>query len=125
MEKKSELYQLMGVRMNGVMYAITNKDMDYQEIIRKSDKYSDRLVTLNLPKETQLLIDSYVSEHNSLGSWYGMIAYLLGFSDCRKIPLKNVYLKKQKKWFQKSNSRTKNYGKKGLLTTSSFSFSYS
>ena len=39
MAKESALYQLMGVRMNGIMNDITNSDGEYQEIIRKSDEY--------------------------------------------------------------------------------------
>ena len=67
MEKESALYQLMGVRMNG----ITNSDGEYQEIIRKSDEYSGRLEEMELPEEVRLLIDRYVSEQNTLGSRYG------------------------------------------------------
>ena len=37
METESALYQLMGVRMNGVMNSITNSDGQYQEIIRVWD----------------------------------------------------------------------------------------
>lgn len=85
MEKESALYQLMSIRMNDVMNGITNSDEEYQKIIRQSDKYSDGLETLNLPKEDRLLIDRYVSEQNALGSRYGMLAYLLGFSNCREI----------------------------------------
>ena len=87
MEKESALYQLMGVRMNGVMNGITNSDGQYQEIIRKSDEYSGRLEELDLPEEVRLLIDRYVSEQNALGSRYGMLAYLLGFSDCKEMLL--------------------------------------
>ena len=87
MEKGSALYQLMGIRMNDVMNGITNSDGEYQEIIRKSDEYSGRLEELKLPKEIRLLIDRYVSEQNALGSRYGMLAYLLGFSDCKEILL--------------------------------------
>jgi len=85
MEKKSALYQLMDPRMNGVMNGITNSDGEYQEIIRRSDVYSGRLEKIDLPKEIRLLIDQYVSEQNALGSRYGMLAYLLGFSDCREL----------------------------------------
>ena len=42
MEKDSALYQLMVVRMNGVMNDITNSDGEYQAILRKSDEYSGR-----------------------------------------------------------------------------------
>lgn len=70
----------MGIRMNG----ITNSDGQYQEIIQKSDEYSSRLEELDLPEEVRLLIDCYVSEQNALGSWYGMFAYLLDFSDCKE-----------------------------------------
>lgn len=87
MEKESALHQLMTIRMNGIMNGITNSDGEYQEIIQKSDKYSGKLDKLNLPKEVRLLIDRYVSEQNALGSRYGMLAYLLGFSDCREILL--------------------------------------
>ena len=83
MAKESALYQLMGVRMNGVMNDITNSDGQYQEIIRKSDEYSGRLDQMELPEEVRRLIDGYVSEQNALGSQYGMLAYLLGFSDCK------------------------------------------
>ena len=87
METESALYQLMGVRMNGVMNGITNSDGQYQEIIRRSDEYSDRLEEMELPEEVRLLIDRYVSEQNALGSRYGMLAYLLGFSDCKEMLL--------------------------------------
>ena len=69
METESALYQLMGVRMNGVMNGITNSDGQYQEIIRKSDEYSDRLEEMELPEEVR------------------MLAYLLGFSDCKEMLL--------------------------------------
>lgn len=93
--KKTILDQLMGLRMNSVMNEITNSDMEYQEIIRRSDIYSDKLEALQLPKETQLLIDRYVSEQNALGSRYGMLAYQLGFSDCKelfieRLPFSNI-----------------------------------
>lgn len=73
----------MDIRMNGVMNGIVSNDGEYQSIIRKSDEYSDRLDEMDLPKEVRLLIDRYVSEQNALGSRYGMLAYLLGFSDCK------------------------------------------
>lgn len=93
--KKTILDQLMGLRMNSVMNEITNSDMEYQEIIRRSDIYSDKLEALQLPKETRLLIDRYVSEQNALGSRYGMLAYQLGFSDCKelfieRLPFSNI-----------------------------------
>ena len=84
------LNQLMGLRMNSVMNEITNNDMDYQEIVRQSDIYSDKLEALQLPKETRLLIDGYVSEQNALGSRYGMLAYQLGFSDCRELLIERL-----------------------------------
>lgn len=83
--KKTILDELMGLRMNSVMNEITNSDMEYQEIIRQSNVYSDKLEALQLPKETRLLIDRYVSEPNALGSRYGMLAYQLGFSDCKEL----------------------------------------
>ena len=93
METESALYQLMGVRMNGVMNGITNSDGQYQEIIRRSDIYSGRLEEMELPEEVRLLIDRYVSEQNALGSRYGMLAYLLGFSDCKEMLLENGCLR--------------------------------
>lgn len=85
------LYQLMGIRMNSVMNGITNRDGEYQAIIRKSDEYSDKLDKMNLSKEARLLIDNYVSEQNALGSRYGMLAYLLGYSDCKKMLLEKCH----------------------------------
>lgn len=70
--KNTILNQLMGLRMNGVTNEITNNDMDYSEIIRRSNAYSDKLETLQLPKEVRLLVDRYVSEQNALGSHYGI-----------------------------------------------------
>lgn len=83
MEKDSALYQLMGIRMNGIMNGITNGDREYQAIIRKSDEYSVKPERVGLPVDVRLLIDCYVSEQNSPGSRYGTLAYLLGFSDCK------------------------------------------
>ncbi len=83
MEKDSALYQLMDTRMNGIMNDIVNSDGEYQEILRRSDEYSGRLEKIGLPVDIRLLIDRYVSEQNALGSRYGMLAYLLGFSDCK------------------------------------------
>ncbi len=85
MEKDSALYQLMDTRMNGVMNDIVNGDGEYQAIIRRSDECSGKLEKMDLSKEIRLLIDQYVSEQNALGSRYGMLPYLLGFSDCREL----------------------------------------
>ena len=90
METESALYQLMGVSMNGIMNGITNSDGQYQEIIRRSDVYSGRLEEMELPEEVRLLIDRYVSEQNAhstcaIAPRYGMLAYLLGFSDCKEM----------------------------------------
>ncbi len=87
MDKQSTLYQLMGMRMNGIMNRITEQDEDYQALLRAVDEYSDKLEALHLPAEAMKLIDRYVSEYNSIGSRYGMLAYLLGFSDCRELLL--------------------------------------
>ena len=65
MGKDSALYQLMDVRMNGVMNGIVSDDGEYQQISRKSDEYSGRLAKMELPKEVRLLIDRYVSEQNT------------------------------------------------------------
>ena len=77
MEKDSALYQLMDVRMNGIMNSIVSDDGEYQAILRRSDEYSGRLERVELPVDIRQLIDRYVSEQNALGSRYGMLAYLL------------------------------------------------
>ncbi len=87
MEKESALYQLMDVRMNGVMNGIVSSDGEYQQIRQKLDEYAFSLEKPELPKEVRLLIDRYVSEQSALGSRYGMLAYLLGFSDCKEMLL--------------------------------------
>ena len=68
MGKDSALYQLMDVRMNGVMNGIVSNDGEYQAIIRRSDIYFGELDRMDLSKEIRLLIDRYVSEQNALGS---------------------------------------------------------
>lgn len=85
MDKDSILYQLMNLRVNTIMNSIVETDEDYQEILRKSDVYSGQLDALELPEETRMLIDRYVSEQNALGARYGALAYLLGFSDCTEL----------------------------------------
>ena len=40
MDKNSTLYQLMGMRMNGIMNGITEQDEDYQALLQEVDKYS-------------------------------------------------------------------------------------
>lgn len=90
MKTNTILQQLMGLRMNSIMNEITSNDMEYQDILRQSDVYSDKLEALNLPRETRLLIDRYVSEQNALGSRYGMLAYQLGFTDCKELFLERT-----------------------------------
>lgn len=90
------LYQLMSIRMNSVMNGITNSDGEYQAIIRKTDEYSDKLDKMDLSKEARLLIDSYISEQNALGSRYGMLAYLLDYSDCNKMLLEKCLFAESK-----------------------------
>lgn len=82
MDKGSALYQLMDIRINDALDKIIQADEEYQQIILKSREYLDKLEALHLPHETWLLIDRYISEQNALGSRYGVLAYLLGFSDC-------------------------------------------
>lgn len=80
----------MELRMNGIMNEITNNDLGYQEIVRRSDVYFDELAALQLPEETRLLIDRCISEQNALGSRYGMLAYQLGFIDCKELFLEKT-----------------------------------
>lgn len=87
MDRQSTLYQLMGMRMNGIMNGITQRDEDYQALLRMVDEYTGKLDALHLPAEAMKLIDRYVSGYNAIGSRYGMLAYLLGFSDCRELLL--------------------------------------
>ena len=96
--------------MNSVMNEITNSDMEYQEIIRKSDIYSNKLEALQLPKETRLLIDRYVSEQNALGSRYGMLAYQLGFPTARNCLLRDCHSQifRQRHQGTKYNPETEN-----------------
>lgn len=59
----------------------------YQALLRAVDEYSDKLEALHLSAEAMKLVDRYVSGYNAIGSRYGMLAYLLGFSDCRELLL--------------------------------------
>ena len=59
MGKEYALYQLMDIRMNGVMNGIVSNDGEYQSIIRKSDEYSDRLDEMDLSKEVRLQRDAF------------------------------------------------------------------
>lgn len=95
MDKQSTLYQLMSIRMNGVMNGITEQDKDYQALLLEVDKHAGKLECLHLPVETMRLIDQCVSGYNAIGSRYGMLAYMLGFSDCRELLLDAVRLGKE------------------------------
>lgn len=92
MDMDSVLYQLMDMRTNGILDQILDADADYQEINKKSDKYSDKLKEMNLTDELRELIDRYISEQNALGARYGALAYLLGFSDCVELMTKPLHL---------------------------------
>lgn len=95
MDKESVLYQLMGMRMNGIMNGITEQDEDYQALLQAVDEYSGRLEALHLSAEAMNLIDRYVSGYNAIGSRYGMLAYMLGFSDCRELLLDPAHSEKE------------------------------
>lgn len=88
MDKDSVLYQLMDMRVNGILDRILEQDEEYQEIARKSGEYLDRLQEMGLPKEVRSLIDLHSCEQNALGARYGALAYLLGFSDCVELTAK-------------------------------------
>lgn len=104
METGSALHVLMGERMNGILNEIAKTDKEYQEISQKSGIYSGRLETLHLPEETRLLIDRYISEQNALSSRYRMLAYQLGFSDCRELILGKMPFTEMKETVQKSET---------------------
>lgn len=101
MDKDSVMYQLMDLRVNTVLNSIQAADEEYQEILRRSDVYSGQLEAMDLPRETRLLIDQYVSEQNALGARYGALAYLLGFSDCIEL-FRNTL--KVPKWEENSSA---------------------
>lgn len=85
MDKNSVMYQLMDLRLNESFNETILADEEYMTITRHSNEYSARLDAMQLPKDVRELIDRYVSEQNALGSRYGVLAYLLGFSDCREL----------------------------------------
>ena len=85
MDKNSVLYQLMAMRLDSVMNGIAERDEDYQASLSAVDKYIDQLKALPLPKETQKLINDCMSGHIAIGSCWGRLAYLQGFSDCREL----------------------------------------
>ncbi|MCI9081820.1 MAG: hypothetical protein HFI70_05815 [Lachnospiraceae bacterium] len=88
MDKDSVLYQLMDMRVNGILDRVLERDEEYQKIAKKSGEYLDRLEAMDLPKEAQSLIDLHSCEQNALGARYGALAYLLGFSDCVELTAK-------------------------------------
>ena len=112
MAKESALCQLMKVRMNGVMNSITNSDGEYQEIIRRSDVYSDRLERMELPEEARLLIDRYVSEQNAhstctIDQGMGCSPTCSASPAARRCSLGNACPQGRKKWLQKCNRKVR------------------
>ena len=73
--------------MNARMGQITEEDSVYQATVKEAGKYSKKLNTLKLPRETTQLIDRYVNAQTEQGSRYGDLAYILGFSDCIELLL--------------------------------------
>ena len=88
MDKNSVLYQLMAMRLDSAINSIAERDEDYQASLSAVDKYIDQLKALPLPKETQKLVNDCMSGHIDIGSCWGRLAYLQGFSDCRELLLK-------------------------------------
>ena len=56
MDKDSALYLLMDMRVNGILDRILERDEEYQEIVRKTSEYLDRLEAMELPQEARLNI---------------------------------------------------------------------
>ena len=48
MNKNSLLYQLMAMRMNGIMNSVAEQDEDYQASLSAADPYIDQLKALQL-----------------------------------------------------------------------------
>ena len=88
MDKNSALYQLMEVRMDGIMDKIVEEDALYQETNKRSDECYNKLDSMHLSKELWRLIDNYVNEKVALGTRFGELAYMLGFSDCVELMTK-------------------------------------
>lgn len=95
MDKNSVLYKLMAMRLDSIMNDIAEQDEDYQASLNAVDKYIDQLKTLQLPKETKQLIDDCISGHTAIGSCWGRLTYLQGFSDCRELLLKPLLFGKE------------------------------
>ena len=85
MDKNSVMYQLMDLRLNESFNAAILADEEYMTITKRSGEYSEKLDAMQLSKDVREMIDRYVSEQNALGSRYGALAYLLGFSDCKEL----------------------------------------
>lgn len=49
-KRDSALYQLMNIRMNGVINDIVSSDEEYQAILWRSDEYANKLDRIELPK---------------------------------------------------------------------------
>jgi len=92
MDKDYVLYQLMDMRVNGILDRVLERDEEYQEIAKKSGEYLDWLEAMEFPKEARSLIDLHSCEQNALGARYGALAYLLGFSDCVELMTKPLHL---------------------------------
>lgn len=93
MDKDSVLYQLIELRLNTSLDEAITANKEYQAIIKKSNEYSKELDAMHLLEEVIDLIDHYVSEQNALSARYGVLAYLLGFSNCKYLlfPQRTLY----------------------------------
>ncbi len=67
MDKKSALYQLMCLRMNGIVNYTTEQDEEYQTLLRDVDRHTARLEATQLPRETIQLVAQYISGYNAAG----------------------------------------------------------
>lgn len=55
------------------------------------DEYFGSLESLHLSAKAMELINHYMSGYNAIGSRYGILAYMLGFSDFRELLLDLVH----------------------------------
>lgn len=98
MANNTDLFQIMGLRINDALEKIIASEDDYQETQKQADIYANQIDALNLDGETRLLIHRHVRVLNANSCRYREFAYVLGFSDYLELLLGLSHVPSLKKY---------------------------
>ena len=79
------LERLVSQRMSEKIDIVLRKDKFYRNAVKRQDAAFNDMKRLNLSKKQKMIIDRAISANNHCGSIYGIVAYILGLQDGKKL----------------------------------------